>query len=163
MPDTLMFRDASSRDVFLAIGKFANVSVVFDPTFRDQPITIDLRKAKLADALTSVAGATRNFWRTNSQRTVTVVPDTPAKRREYEEEIVRTFYLSNADLKETIDILRIVVDARRISQVSATNAIVIKDTPERIAAAVADHRRDRQGAARSGHRRRAARSRSHAA
>jgi general secretion pathway protein D len=135
MPDTLMFRDASSRDVFLAIGKFATVSIVFDPTFRDQPITIDLRKAKLADALTSVAGATRNFWRTNSQRTVTVVPDTPAKRREYEEEIVQTFYLSNADLKETIDILRIVVDARRISQVSATNAIVIKDTAERIAAA----------------------------
>ena len=135
MPDTLMFRDASSRDVFLAIGKFANVSVVFDPTFRDQPLTIDLRKAKLAEALTSVAGATRNFWRTNNQRTVTVVPDTPAKRREYEEEIVQTFYLSNADLKETIDILRIVVDARRISQVSATNAIVIKDTAERIAAA----------------------------
>ena len=135
MPDTLMFRDANSRDVFLAIGKFANISVVFDPTFRDQPITIDLRKAKLADALTSVAGATRNFWRTNNQRTVTVVPDTPAKRREYEEEIVRTFYLSNADLKETIDILRIVVDARRISQVSATNAVVIKDTPERISAA----------------------------
>jgi general secretion pathway protein D len=135
MPDTLMFRDASSRDVFLAIGKFANVSVVFDPTFRDQPVTIDLRKARLADALSSVAGATRNFWRASNQRTVTVVPDTPAKRREYEEEIGRVFYLSNADLKETIDILRIVVDARRLSQISATNAVVIKDTPERIAAA----------------------------
>jgi general secretion pathway protein D len=135
MPDTLMFREASSRDVFLAIGKFASVSIVFDPTFRDQPITIDLRKVKLADALTSVTSATRNFWRTNNQRTVTIVPDTPAKRREYEEEVVRTFYLSNADLKETIDILRIVVDARRISQISATNAIVIKDTPERIGAA----------------------------
>jgi general secretion pathway protein D len=135
MPDTLMFRDASSRDVFLAIGKFAEVSIVFDPTFREQPVTIDLRKAKLADALSSVAGATRNFWRASNQRTVTVVPDTPAKRREYEEEIGRVFYLSNADLKETIDILRIVVDARRLSQISATNAVVIKDTPERIEAA----------------------------
>ena len=63
------------------------------------------------------------------------MPDTPAKRREYEEEIVHTFYLSNADLKETIDILRIVVDARRIAPMTATNAITIKDTPERIAAA----------------------------
>jgi general secretion pathway protein D len=135
MPDTLMFRDASSRDVFLAIGKFADVSIVFDPTFREQPVTIDLRKARLADALSSVAGATRNFWRASNQRTVTVVPDTPAKRREYEEEIGRVFYLSNADLKETIDILRIVVDARRLSQISATNAVVIKDTPERIEAA----------------------------
>ena len=47
-----MFRDASSRDVSISpIGKFANLNVVFDPTFRDQPITIDLRKAKLAEAL----------------------------------------------------------------------------------------------------------------
>src|SRR5262245_56680402 len=109
LPDTLTFREASSRDVFTAIGKWANVSIVFDPTFRDQPITIDLRKVHLADALDSVAGATRNFWKAGKQRTVTIVPDTPAKRREYEDEVVRTFYLSNADVKETIDILRIVV------------------------------------------------------
>src|SRR4029078_3396419 len=70
-----------------------------------------------------------------AQRTVLVIPDTPAKRREYEEEIVRTFYLSNADLKETMDLLRIVLDARRISPVTAPNALTIKDTPEHIAAA----------------------------
>jgi general secretion pathway protein D len=64
-----------------------------------------------------------------------VIPDTPAKRREYEEEIVRTFYLSNADLKETMDLLRMVLDARRISPTTATNALTIKDSPERIAAA----------------------------
>jgi general secretion pathway protein D len=138
LPDdlsALMFRDASTRDVFTAIGKFSNLSIIFDPAFRDQQITIDLRKVTLTDALTNVATATRNFWKANGQRTVTIVPDTPAKRREYEDEIVRTFYLSNADLKETIDILRIVVDARRLAQLSATNAIAIKDTPERITAA----------------------------
>jgi general secretion pathway protein D len=66
---------------------------------------------------------------------VLVIPDTVAKRREYEEEVVRVFYLSNADLKETMDLLRIVLDARRISPVTGTNALSIKDTPERIAAA----------------------------
>ncbi len=63
------------------------------------------------------------------------MPDTPAKRREYEDEVVRTFYLSNAELKETIDLLRIVVDLRRLAGVPGTNAITIKDTPERLAAA----------------------------
>jgi general secretion pathway protein D len=135
MPDTLVFREASSRDVFSAIGQFANISIAFDPAFRDQPITVDLRRVSLADALTAVANATRNFWRVSAQRTVTIIPDTLAKRREYEEEIVRTFYLSNADLKETVDILRIVVDARRIAMLTATNAITIKDTPDRIMAA----------------------------
>ena len=135
LPDTLIFREASAREVFMAIAKFADLSIVFDPTFRDQPITIDLRKVELSQALADVAAATRNFWRANGQRTVLIIPDTPAKRREYEDEIVRIFYLSNADLKETVDILRIVVDARRISAVTGTNAITIKDTPERITAA----------------------------
>jgi general secretion pathway protein D len=135
LPDTLIFREANAREVFTAIAKFADLSIVFDPTFRDQPITIDLRKVELSQALDDVAAATRNFWRANGQRTVLIIPDTPAKRREYEDEIVRVFYLSNADLKETVDILRIVVDARRISAVTGTNAITIKDTPERITAA----------------------------
>ena len=131
----LTFRDASARDVFTALGRFASVNVVFDPTFRDQPVTIDLRNSTLEAALQAVAASTRNFYRVTAQRTITVVPDTPAKRREYEEEVVRTFFLSNADLKETMDLLRIVVDPRRVAPTAATNAITIKDTPERVAAA----------------------------
>ena len=134
LPDTLMFREASARVVYLAIGQYGNLNIVFDPTYRDQSITVDLRKASLTEAFDLLASATRNFWRASGQRTVTIVPDTPAKRREYEEEIVQTFYLSNADLKETIDILRIVVDIRRIAPLTATNAITVKDTPDRIAA-----------------------------
>ena len=135
MPASLIFRDASSRDVFTAIARFANISLIFDPAFRDTPVTVDLRNATLEDALDTVAGATRTFFRVTAPKTIIVIPDTPAKRREYEEEVVRTFYLSNADLKETMDLLRIVLDARRISPTTATNALTIKDTPERIAAA----------------------------
>ena len=135
LPDTLMFREASARVVYLAIGQYADLNIVFDPTFLDRNITVDLRKTSLSEALDAVSAATRNFWRSSGQRTVAIVPDTPAKRREYEEEIVQTFYLSNADLKETIDILRIVVDARRIAPLTANNAITIKDTPDRISAA----------------------------
>jgi len=135
MPASLTFRDASSRDVFAAIARFAGIGLVFDPTFRDAPIAVDLRNASLEDALTSVAGATRTFFRVTAPKTIIVIPDTPAKRREYEEEVVRTFYLSNADLKETMDLLRLVLDARRISPITGTNALTIKDTPEHIQAA----------------------------
>ncbi len=135
MPASLAFRDASSRDVFLSIARFASISIAFDSTFRETPVTIDLRNASLDGALGSVADATRAFFRVTGPRTVLVIPDTPAKRREYEEEVVRTFYLSNADLKETQDLLRLVLDARRISPTTATNALTLKDTPERIAAA----------------------------
>jgi general secretion pathway protein D len=135
LPDSLVFSSASSRAVFTAMARFAGLNVVFDAAFRDQPITVDLRKATLANALASVTASTRTFYRVTAQRTITIIPDTPAKRREYEEAVVRTFYLSNADVKEVIDLLRIVVDVRQISPITATNAISLKDTPERIAAA----------------------------
>ncbi|MGE3472124.1 MAG: hypothetical protein AB7O28_17345 [Vicinamibacterales bacterium] len=135
MPETLVFRDASARDIFTAIGQFANLSVVFDPAFRDQTLSLDLHNQPLAEALTSIGTSTRTFWRVTAPRTIAVIPDTAAKRREYDEEIVRTFFLSNADLKETVDVLRIVVDARRLAPVQGANAITIKDTPERVAAA----------------------------
>jgi general secretion pathway protein D len=135
LPTSLVFRAASTRDVLTALARFAGVNVVFDPAFRDSTISVDFRNSTFEQALGSIAGSTQTFFRMTAPRTITVIPDTPAKRREYEEEIVQTFYLSNADLKETIDLLRVVIDARRVAPTAATNALTIQDTPERIAAA----------------------------
>jgi general secretion pathway protein D len=135
MPESLRFTDASSQTVFRAIAQFAGISITFDPTFREMPITVELRNATLEDALNTVSGATRTFFRVTAPKTIIVIPDTAAKRREYEEEVVKVFYLSNADLKEAMDMLRLVIDLRRIAPTSATNALTIKDTPERVAAA----------------------------
>jgi general secretion pathway protein D len=135
LADSLVFRNAGVRDILTAIGHFADINVVFDPQFRDQQLTVDLRKTSLEDALQAVTASTRNFYRISAARTITIIPDTPAKRREYEDEIIRTFFLSNADLKETLDLLRLVVDNRRLSPVAGVNAIAIKDTPDKIAAA----------------------------
>jgi general secretion pathway protein D len=134
LPASLSFR-GPARDVFTAVARFANISITFDPQFRDDPVNIDLRETTLDIALQALTAATRSFYRVTGPRFITIGPDTAAKRQEYEEEIVRTFPLSNADLKETVDLLRIVIDARRIAPVTATNTIAIKDTPARVAAA----------------------------
>jgi general secretion pathway protein D len=137
LPGSLVFGNgATSKAVFLTVGRFANLSTIFDSGFRDQPLSIDLRNATLPDALAALTASTHTFYRITAPKTITIIPDTPAKRREYEESIIRTIYLSNADVKETIDLLRVVVDIRQISPISATNSISIKDTPERVAAAV---------------------------
>jgi general secretion pathway protein D len=135
LPASLVFRDASSRDVITTLARVTNLNVVFDPAFREAPVTTELRDVALQDALGSITASTHTFYKVTAPRTITIVPDTPAKRREYEDEVVRTFYLSNADLKETIDLLRIVVDLRRIAGVPGANALTIKDTPDRLAAA----------------------------
>ena len=135
LPDSLTFSKASSRMVFTTLGRFADINIVFDPSFREQPLSLDLRGSTLKDALASLTASTQTFYRVTAPGTITVIPDTAAKRREYEETIVRVFHLSNADIKEVTDLLRIVIDVRSISPMTATNSLALKDTPERVEAA----------------------------
>ncbi len=135
VPLGLTFRNASLREVYQALGKSANVNFVFDPTFQDQPVTLDLHDVPFEQALGALGTVARTFHRAIQARVVLVVPDTPTKRREYEQQVVKTFYLSNADLKETIDLLRVVLGARRVAPLPGANALTINDAPDKVAAA----------------------------
>jgi general secretion pathway protein D len=134
-PLGLSFRNASLREVYQALGKAAGVNFVFDPEFRDQPITVDLENVGFEQALNAIASVGHTFHRVLDSRVVMVAPDTPNKRRDYEQQVVKTFFLSNADLKETIDLLRIVLGARRVAPLPGANALTINDTPDKVAAA----------------------------
>jgi general secretion pathway protein D len=134
-PAGFVFQDASLRDVLLSLGMLAGINVVFDNDFVDKTVSIDLENATFEEAFGSLCRTTNNFYRVEGDNVITIVPDTDAKRREYEQQITRTFYLSSADLKETIDLLRIVLGARRIAPLTAANALTIVDTPERVRAA----------------------------
>lgn len=135
MPSGFVFRDASLRDILISVGKMAGVNVVFDVAFVDQPVSIELRDTTFEEALGSLCKITNNFYLIHSDNIVTVAPDTPAKRREYEQQVTKTFYLSTADLKETIDVLRIVLGARRVAPHTPTNALTIVDNRDKVAAA----------------------------
>jgi len=123
------------RDVLLSLGTLAGVNVIFDSAFQDEDISIDLEDATFEEAFRSLCTTTQNFFRVESGNIITIIPDNQAKRSEYEQQVSRTFYLSSADLKETIDLLRITLGARRIAPHTANNALTIVDTPERVKAA----------------------------
>ncbi|HEY8232879.1 MAG TPA: secretin N-terminal domain-containing protein, partial [Vicinamibacteria bacterium] len=134
-PLGLVFRGASLREAYLALGRAAGVNVTFDSSFQDATVTLDLQNIGFDQALTALAAAGRTFHRVVDAKVLNVVPDTPAKRREFEQQVVKTLFLSNADLKETIDLLRVVLGARRIAPVPGSNALTINDTPDKVAAA----------------------------
>jgi general secretion pathway protein D len=134
-PLGLSFRNASLREAYQALGRVAGVNFIFDPQFQDQTITIDLRDVPFEQALTALGSVGRTFYRVADSHIVNVIPDTPAKRRDYEQQVVKTFFLSNADLKETIDLLRIVLGARRVAPLPGANALTINDAPDKVAAA----------------------------
>lgn len=134
-PLGLVFRGASLREAYLALARAAAVNVTFDPAFQDATVTLDLQNVGFEQALTALAAAGRTFHRVVDSKVLNVVPDTPSKRREFEQQVVKTLFLSNADLKETIDLLRVVLGARRIAPLPGSNALTINDTPDKVAAA----------------------------
>lgn len=126
---------ATTRDLYLMIGQLAHLSVTFDSAFRDAPAQVSLlSNTTVTEALDLVAQSTGTFYQVTAPDAIIVVPDTPAKRRDYQQEVVRAFYVQNADLKETMDALRVVGDIRSIQPITGTNAILVRDTPERVAA-----------------------------
>ncbi len=134
-PLGLSFRGASLREAYQALGKSAGVNLVFDPQFADQTISLDVRGVAFEEALASLSSVGHTFHRVVDSHVLMVIPDTPTKRREYEQQMVKTFFLSNADLKETIDLLRVVLGARRVAPLPGSNALTINDTPEKVSAA----------------------------
>lgn len=125
-------RDATSRQAFQLIASLAGLNLLFDQTFRDVSAPISIKNLTVKEALDALAQSTGTFYKVTAPGTITVIPDTAAKRREYTEEMIQTFYVGNADIKETIDMLRVVADARAISPLTGTSSIVIRDTPERL-------------------------------
>jgi general secretion pathway protein D len=134
-PLELHFRGASLQEAYIALGRAAGVNFVFDPQLQGRRIDLDLRGVPFEQALTALSRTAQTFHRVVDPQIVSVIPDTPSKRKEHEQQVVRTFYLSNADLKDTVDLLRIVLGARRVAPIEGANALSINDTPEKIAAA----------------------------
>src|ERR1700726_2442695 len=125
-----------AKIVFETIAKLAGVTVIFDPDFPARQIPVQLITVTLQQALDIVSLESKAFWKPVTENIIFVIPDQPAKRRDYEENIVRTFYLSNTvqaqDLTEVVTGLRQLLDLKRIFQINGQNAIVIRDSPDKM-------------------------------
>ena len=128
-----------AKIVFDTIGKLAGLSVIYDPDFPARRIPVNLVNVTLEQALDIASLESKAFWKPVTENIVYVIPDQPQKRRENEEQIVRTFYLSNTvlaqDLTEIVTGLRQLLELKRIQQLNAQNAIIIRDTPDKLAIA----------------------------
>jgi len=134
-PASFVFRDAGLRDVLLTLGEIGGVNIAFDEDFVDRPVSIEAEDSTFEDALRGLTSTTGHFFRVESPELITVVPDTPQKRARYEQEVVQTFYLSTADIVETMDALRLTLGLRQIAQHAGTNSITMVDTWEQVRAA----------------------------
>jgi len=127
---------SDAKVVFDTIGKLAGLTVVYDPDFPARRITVDLVNVTLEQALEIVQLESKAFVKPVTENIIFVIPDQPQKRRDYEEQVVRTFYISNTiqaqDLTEIVTGLRQLLDLKRIQQLNSQNAIIVRDTPDKL-------------------------------
>ncbi len=129
----------TAKVIYETIGKLAGLTVIYDPDLQAKRIPVELNNVTIEQALDIVSLESKAFWKPVTENIIMIIPDTAQKRRDYEEQVVRTFYLNNVaiaqDLTEITTGLRQLLDLKRIHQVNAQNAIIIRDTPDKIALA----------------------------
>jgi len=136
-PITLNFpRDISLKSIFQALSKYAEVNIIFADGFRDKPFSIDLTDMRFEQALDRLCMASKHFFRVVDERTVLVLVDQPQNRMKYEQEAIKTFYLTNIEAQEVqqplMQLIRSQTGIPKISHNKAVNSITIRTTPDRL-------------------------------
>jgi general secretion pathway protein D len=123
-----------AKIVFDTIGKLAGLTVIYDPDFPARRIAVDLNNLTLQQALEVACFESKAAWKPITENIILVYPDQTTKRRDYEEDVLKTFYLSNTvtpqDLTEIVTGLRTLFELKHIQQLNSQNAIIIRATPD---------------------------------
>jgi len=108
-PLNYRFNNVSIRDILAAIAAAAGFSVSFDREFQDRPTTISLDGIPLEQALNQIMTMNGLSYKVMSERSIFVFQDTPPKHAQFDDQVVRTFYLSHADATEMSQILSTII------------------------------------------------------
>jgi general secretion pathway protein D len=139
VPITLKLTDTKSDVAYRTIGQLAGINVLFDPDYQPKQVRVELNGVTLEEALEITALESKTFWRPVTSNTIFVAQDNPAKRKELEQSVLKTFYLSNlsqpTELQDVVNAIRAVLDVQRVQQLLSQNALVVRGTPDQIALA----------------------------
>ena len=128
-----------SKVIYQTVGQLAGINVLFDPDYTSRRIKVELNGVTLEEALEITALESKTFWRPVTSNTIFVAQDNPAKRKELEQSVLKTFYLSNlsqpTELQDVVNAIRAVLDVQRVQQLLSQNALVVRGTPDQIALA----------------------------
>lgn len=130
---TLQFRDANIKMVFEALSKTSGINFILDKDVRpDLKTTIFVQQVSVTDAIDLILSQNQLAKKVLSENSVFVYPNTPAKTKEYQDQVVKTFYLVNADVKQAMNMLKVMLNSKVVFTDEKSNLITIRDTPETV-------------------------------
>src|SRR5450830_1261602 len=126
-PVTLEFRDAPLRSVFDFISKVSGLNFVFD-----KEVDPALRATSIEEAIAMLLGANQLEQSVTSDKSITIYPNTPQKVKDYQQLVVRTFFLANADVKTVAFSIKTLLKAKDVVTDERLGIIMLRDTPEMV-------------------------------
>lgn len=138
VPITLKLTE-DTKVIYETVGKLAGINVLFDPDYTSRKIRIELNGVTLEEALGIIALESKTFWRPVTPNTIFIAADNPAKRKELDQSVIKTFYLSNlsqaTELQDVVNAMRTLLEVQRIQQLQSQNAVIVRGTPDQLALA----------------------------
>ena len=135
VPITLKVTDDTKR-IYETVGKLAGINVLFDPEYTSRRIPIELNGVTLEEAMGVIALESKTFWRPVTPNTIFVAADSPAKRRELVQSVLKTFYLANVsqttEIQEVVNTLRSILEIQKVQPLPSQGAIVVRGTPDQV-------------------------------
>lgn len=130
-PVSLDFRDANLRTVLDVVSRNSGINFILDKDIRtDARVTVFLRSARVEDAIDLIVSTNQLAKKVLDPQTILVYPNTPEKRGEHQEQVVRVFYLASADAKNAAAFLRSMIKVREPYVDERSNMLAIRDAPE---------------------------------
>ncbi len=131
-PYSLKFARADLQQVFKALEKASGISFIFDESFKTKRIEVNLENVGFMEALEKIMLQTNLFYKVVDPKTVMIIPDTPAKRRDYEEQVMRTMFVSHGNPEEILKTVRALTGMKNAASDKDLNTIIFKGTPEEV-------------------------------
>jgi general secretion pathway protein D len=132
-PITMEFRDAPLRTVFELISRQTGLNFIFDKDVQPETrTTVFARDTTIEEVIRFVLVTNQLDRKIMNDNTILIYPNTPAKNRDYKDLVVRSFYLANADVKQTANMVRQLVKTRDLFIDEKLNLLVMRDTPEAV-------------------------------
>lgn len=132
-PVTLEFRDASLRSAISALSRSTGINFVFDKDVKsDAKTTIVAHQVSVEDAIDLLLMTNQLEKKVVAENTILIYPSTAQKLREYQELVIRNFYLENADAKQTLNLVKTMLKTKDVFIDEKLNLLVMRDTPDAI-------------------------------
>lgn len=131
-PITLRFKQTGVREAFAILSKLSGINFILDEEVKGKTITVQLENGTFSQALElilQIGGVERKVL---NSKTLLVYPSTKDKAKQYQDQLIQTFYLSHIDAKKAINLLRTMLQLRKVYVHEERNALVIRDAPETI-------------------------------